>query len=53
MSGIKNLYFDGDMKDSLREFIENILEEEGIDDISEINKDFLKRPTVIDALNDW
>ena len=45
--------FDGDMKDSLRDFIENILEEEGIDDISEINKDFLKRPTVIDALKDW
>ena len=45
--------FDGDMKDSLRDFIENILEDEGVEELSEINKDLLKRETVIDALNDW
>ncbi len=43
----------GDMQDSLRDFILNLLEDEGVQELSEINKDFLKRPTVIDALNDW
>ena len=44
---------DSDEKDYLRDFIMNILEEEGVEKATEINKDFLKRETVIDRLNDW
>lgn len=42
-----------DMKDSLRDCVMNILEEEGVEKATEINKDLLQKETVIDALNDW
>jgi len=44
---------EGDMKDSLRDYLMNILEEEGVEKATEINKDLLQKETVIDALKEW
>ena len=44
---------EGDMKDSLRDYLMNILEEEGVEKAIDINKDLLQKETVIDALKEW
>ena len=41
---------DSDEKDYLRDFIMNILEDEGVEKATDISRDLLKRPTVIEAL---